>query len=253
MDAQTHWVVKGELTALPNGETPDAVQERELMERQGYVKISTSEEGTFVKWALFAANWASLFFAMEWIFASKPPYHLQYYIAGWFEEIIDDPIATRDRIHVILGKSDIYLPTRTFVEEADADRPDMPELLRRAFTEKSIAPEYSVDCAWDNWAKKFKVQRIGTKSTMAELFGLNPVSFPCQTTHSYDHMVSKAYPAVMETGVPRYDHVLAAMVRSNSEIVWLPYQRVILPSKFSNGKRGVSIITAKAKVDISLL
>ena len=50
--------------------------------------------------------------------------------------------------------------------------------------------------------------------TIAKLWGLNPVSYPCLIGHSYDEAVSRAYPLVTRTGDPHYDHIYAAMAFS---------------------------------------
>lgn len=253
MDAQTYWISKGEVTPVPGGDALDDVQERELMERQGFVKITTGGKATTLTWAVFAANWASLYCAMERIAASAGPYRLKYYLAGWFEEEIADPIAARERIHTILGKSDIHLTSRTFVKDADPARSDMPDLLRQALREGRADPEHSVECAYDQRTGKFNVKRVGTRSEIARLWGMSPVSYPCITGHSYDYIVSQAYRKVITKGEPHYDHVCAAMTQPNSSVLWCTYQRVILPHKFPDGKKGVSILSKEANIDIRIV
>ena len=253
MDAQVYWIARGALTALPDGQILDSVAERELMERQGYVKVTVSPAGTAVKWAVFAANWSSLYFAMEFVATFAGPYRLQYYLAGWFEEEIADAIAARDRIHAILGKSDIHLTSRTFVKDADPDRSEMPPLLREALDKGRADPEHSVDCAYDARTGKFAVRRVGTRSEIARLWGMSPVSYPCITGHSYDYIVSQAYRKVIADCQPHYDHVCAAMTQPNSSVLWCTYQRVILPHKFTDGKKGVSILSKEANVDIRIV
>ena len=95
--------------------------------------------------------------------------------------------------------------------------------------------------------------RIGAQSTIAKLWGLNPVCYPCLSGHSYDQAVSRAYPEVFRTGEPRYDHVYAAMASTRGDVVWVPYQRVVLPLRHERNKRAVRIVTELAKVDISPL
>ena len=64
----------------------DMAQELDLIERQGFVKVTQSANGTEIKWSVFAPNWASLYFALEWIDTFPAPYTLNYNLAGWFEE-----------------------------------------------------------------------------------------------------------------------------------------------------------------------
>jgi hypothetical protein len=58
---------------------------------------------------------------------------------------------------------------------------------------------------------------------------------------------------VLKTGNAHYDHVYAAMTAADGNVVWIPYQRVVLPKRFAHGKRGVAIVTEQTKVDIALL
>ena len=61
-------------------------------------------------------------------------------------------------------------------------------------------------------------------------------------------------PALMsQSGDPHYDHIYAAMVSSKGEVVWMPYQRVVLPLRGGRSKKGVRVVTELAKVDISPL
>jgi hypothetical protein len=79
------------------------------------------------------------------------------------------------------------------------------------------------------------------------------VSYPCLTGHSYDHAVSRVYPEVNRSGEPHHDHIYAAMAAANGDVVWVPYQRVVLPLNLSRSRKGVRIVTELAKVDISPL
>ena len=65
--------------------------------------------------------------------------------------------------------------------------------------------------------------------------------------------MSRIYPQVSRTGEPHYDHIYAAMATPNGEVVWFPYQRVVLPLREGRNKKGVRVITELAKVDISPL
>jgi len=253
VDEQVYWIARGELATLPQENHDGAVLETELLQRRGFIKIVHNKDGTTIKWDLFAANWAAIYFAIDFITSLRGPYHLHYFLAGWFQETYDDVEVARDRIDIILGKSDVRLSTRTFVQEADPKRTDIPSTLKAALTERKIAPEYSVDCIYDPLTGRFLVDRVGAKSTIAQLWGMSPVSYPCLTGHSYDQMVSRAYPKVLKSGDAHYDHVYAAMTAPDGTIVWIPYQRVVLPKRFGHRKRGVAILTERTKVDISVL
>ena len=159
----------------------------------------------------------------------------------------------RARIGVIMGKSDIHLQKRTFVKEVTPTPERMPELLRDALHNRTAIPEVTVDVAYDELSGCFQVGRIGSRSLIARYYGLNPVSYPCQSFHTYHHLVSQAYLKVLKGDEPHYDHVLAAFQMPDSSVLWFPYQRVILPTRLPHGGKGVSVIAEAAKVDITLV
>ena len=98
----------------------------------------------------------------------------------------------------------------------------------------------SIDCAYDPSSQRYRVTRVGPQSTIAKLWGLNPVSYPCLIGHSYDEAVSRAYPQVTRSGEPHYDHIYAAMASARGDVVWVPYQRVVLPLAQGRRARGVA-------------
>jgi len=249
---QTQWIYRGQLMVPPEPQPEDARQEHALLEHQGFVKVVRSPDGTMVTWAVFAPNWASLYFAMEWLGTMPGPYTLKYFLSGWFEETFPDATSARHRIHAIIGKSDIHLSSRTYVQPANPNRPDIPDLLKEALG-NGAPPEFSVDCIFDSASGKFNVERVGRKSEIARVWGLSPVSYPCIIGHSYDQVVSAAYRQVLMTGAPHYDHVCAAMMTPDADVLWYTYQRVILPSKFSGSKKGVVVVSKEAPVDIKVI
>jgi len=251
MVAQIQWIAKGTLQPPPLNASP--LDERDLLHREGYVKIVEDEHGTTIKWAMFASNWASLYFAAEWIHSKTGPFFLQYHSAGWFSETYDHSMEAADRITQLIFKSDIHLSSSVYIRDASENRPDLPDLLRHALREHQADEEHSIDCVYDSHSHKYRVNRVGTKSTIAKFYGMSPISYPCLTGHSYDQVVSRIYPQVNRTGEPHYDHIYAAMATPNGEVVWFPYQRVVLPLREGRSKKGVRVITELAKVDISPL
>ena len=129
----------------------------------------------------------------------------------------------------------------------------MPGLLQQALRDNAADEACSVDCLFDPASQRFRVARVGQQSTIAKLWGVNPVSYPCLTGHSYDLAVSRAYPNVARSGEPHYDHVYAAMASARGDVVWVPYQRVVLPLNLGRSRKAVRIVTELAKVDISPL
>lgn len=253
MTAGVQWVAHGKITPLQHNGGEAIADERALLLREGYVKLEESDTGTIVKWAMFTANWASLFYVMEWIHGAAGPYQLQYYSAGWFNERYEHAWEASDRIHQLIYKSDVHLSQTVYIQDAHENRDDVPMLLQKALQNNEIDEEHSIDCMFDQSSQKFRVTRVGAESTIAKLWGMSPVSYPCLTGHSYDQAVSRVYPDVSRTGEPHYDHIYAAMASANGDVVWVPYQRVVLPLKLGRNKKAVRVVTELAKVDISPL
>lgn len=252
MTEKIHWVGDGRfLPEAPDVET--AGGERELLQRRGLVKIVEDGGGTAVRWSMFSPNWSSLYLAAEWLAGLRGPFQLQYYSAGWFNERHEHCWNAADRIRHLVCKSDVHLSQTVYIQKMSRPRGEVPPLLQRALSDSVASEECSIDCAYDPASQKFRVARIGPKSTIAKLWGVNPVCYPCLSGHSYDQAVSRAYPEVFRSGQPRYDHVYAAMASTRGDVVWVPYQRVVLPLHQERNKRAVRVITELAKVDISPL
>jgi hypothetical protein len=253
MASQVTWIAYGRPVHALENENASEERDSHGLERGGMIKLTFGPDGTEIKWSVFAANWSSLFHVLDWIDTYPAPFTLKYFLMGWFEELLDTAEEARDRIETILAKSDIHLTQRTFIREADPNRKDIPPLLKAALQDRSVLPDYSIDCVLDETHGSFRVGRIGSETPIAKVYGFHPVSYPCINGLSYDHLVSRAYGKVVETGEPHYDHVIAAMTTPNGSVVWFPYQRVVLPHYLPDGRKGVSVVSQVARVDIRLV
>ncbi|MBM3519367.1 MAG: hypothetical protein FJX63_01115 [Alphaproteobacteria bacterium] len=227
--------------------------EWQSLQRRGLVRVVSGPVGTEIKWATFSPCLASLFFISDWLSDLPAPYMLRYFLAGWFEEEFRAPEEAHDRIIDIIARSDIHLMRRVFVQQGDPARNGMPASLRCAWGGRDEALDRSVDCRYDEAVGQFRVIRVGRQSTIAKLWGTEPSTYPCANGGIYDRAVGAAYWDVVQTGAPRYDHVYAAMRMPAGELVWIPYQRVILPGEWQRGTRAVRVLTEIAKVDISII
>ena len=255
MDSDTiFWIANGELVSSLESLGLEAWDEASLLDRKGMVRVSIGREGTSIRWSVFSGNWSSLYFAMDWLLNRPIPITLHYYLSGWFTERFTDADAARQRIHSIMAKSDVHLMTRTFISGVRPNESTyIPDLLERALTKGAVDPEQSIDCRFDPQIERFKVNRIGDQTPIARLWGITPVSYPCINGGSYDQKVSEIYPEVIRSGLPHYDHVYAAMTSKNSTVKWIPYQRVVLPRRFSDGQQGVTVISEVCPVDIKVV
>lgn len=252
MGSGIHWVSDGRLRPPPDV-PPSAAEERNLLQRHGMVKIVENESGTTLRWSMFSANWSSLYFVAEWVSGAAGPFHLQYYSAGWFNERFEDARAASLRIQHLIHKSDVQLSQTVYILSEPENRAEMPPLLRQALRDTAADEDCSVDCHYDSLSQRFRVARVGRQSTIAKLWGVSLTSYPCLSGHAYDVAVSRAYPQVARGGEPSYDHVYAAMTSARGDVVWVPYQRVVLPLNLGRGRKAVRVVTELAKVDISPL
>jgi hypothetical protein len=253
MEEQELWIDKGRLVPPPIIDPSNPVRDRELLGREGRVRITIGLSGTTITWVAFSANWASLYFTKEWIGTVPGPYTLQYFVAGWFTETIEDPQQARDRLDAIMANSDIRLSSSVYIKDMAPKYGRTPSLLLEAYEQRNIDEVHSVDCLLDPQTEQFRVARVGNQSQIARLYGtVSPVSYPCHSGHTYDRIVSAAYGEVWQTKKPRYDHIYAAMVRPDGEVAWFPYHRVILP-KDSKSAPGVVVVAQIAPVDITVV
>jgi hypothetical protein len=252
MANQVTWIAQGKPLPLESAAASET-GELHALNRDGMIKLTFSPSGTEIKWSVFAANWTSIFHVLDWLETYPAPFNLKYFLCGWFNETVETAAEARNRIEIILAKSDIRLSQRTFVREADPRRRDMPALLKAALQDRSVLPDFSIDCVLDESHRSFRVGRIGSETPIAKVFGFHPVSYPCINGLSYDHLVSQAYEKVVATGQPHYDHVIAAMTTPDGTVSWFPYQRVILPHHLPDGRKGVSVVSQVAPVDIRIV
>jgi hypothetical protein len=249
------WIEGGLIVDRPLDEAGLPVSERLLLHSRNYVKIETTDAGTTVKWVMFAANWASVFFVREWLTTLPKPYTLKFFIAGWFEETLGTYLETRDRIDQLMAKSDVRFTERVFTREFNLNGASVvPPDFELAVNEGKIPEDKTVVCVIDTVNERTRVSHVGSDSALASVWGLSPVAYPCLSGHSYDKVVSRPYFEVLKTGRPHHDHVLAAMTHPDGEVRWFGYQRLILPgNQRINGHPTVSVLCHRGAVDIPVL
>ncbi|WP_108883376.1 hypothetical protein [Anderseniella sp. Alg231-50] len=252
MDGTEYWVVNGKVDvdpfSNPQINTPEA-----LMQRSGGVHVKTGHKGTVVRWAMFASNWASLYYVAETLSGLRGPYTFEFFLSGWFSQTVQDPTEAYLRLHDLIVKSDIHLRQKTFVKAMETDNlGTVSNLIGETLVGGRADPETCVDCVYDPSTGRFVVERIGTSSSLAKLYGMSPDSFPCLTGHSYDTIVSQAYKQSLKTEQVVYDHVMAVFPVNDTVNKWMGYQRAIVPYSFGDGRKGVSVVTDFADVEITL-
>lgn len=254
MEQLEFWISNGRLVPKPQAEDGVAIPELVLLDRQGLVKVTVDATGATLKWHGFSASWSSLYFAKEWLCTFNGPYTLKFYFSGWFTETIADADMARNRIDELICKSDLHLSSRVYVRSVNAEGRQLPAVLRDALETGHPRPEFSIDCSIEEESGRVKVERIGSSSAIARLWGMSPVSSPCLSGTSYDKAVSAAYREVLKTGEPHYDHIVAAMMGPDGEVSWIPYQRIVTPGPKLRGRRRlVSVVSEISPVDIAVV
>jgi hypothetical protein len=254
MEVEDLWVHEGRIVARPVNEHDVIFSDRVLLQQQNYVKIQSSKALVTIQWYMSAANWASLFFTMRLISSYGGPFKLVFFNAGWFEETYDKADQAKRRIDGLIGKSDVHLSskvfTRDFLGSISPVAWELVQLLKQGGPDENKA----VICEVNLEREKVEVQNVGKGSVLAGIWGEAPMSYPCQTGHSYDKIVSKAYFRAVNENRPIYDQVLASMVKPNGNVHWISYQRVIFPTqRISANSRLVAVNCALAPVDIEIL
>ena len=251
---QELWIGNGELVPRPVGPKYEKLSDRQLLQKHELVKIEIAPNGTTIKWVMFAANWTSLYFAVQWIGPFMGPFTINFFNSGWFEESYDDVGDVRIRIGSLISKSDIRFSSKTYTKSFDPQEKKMPPLLNSMWEAGCIEDSKAVHCAIDTERHLTQVEHVGADSALAKVWGISPVTYPCLSGHSYDRIVSECYYEVVKTGRPVYDHVLAAMVHPGGEVRWFGYHRLVFlhPLKAGNLPQ-VTIASVVAKVDIPLL
>lgn len=254
MSGQRFWIAEGRIVsdAFIMDLHDDADADADRFNRDGAVRVTTGDLGTEIKWSVFSPCFASLFYAIKWLPTAKAPVVLRFYLAGWFEETYPDVEKAINRIEQVLAKCDLHIKKRTFVEQVDPTGHALPPMLEQTWLNRIVVPETAVDCVYEPQSGRFRVSRIGSESTMAKLYGITPISYPCINGGAYDETVSEAYSDVLDSGKPRYDHVLAALRMSDNVVRWVSYQRIVLP-KHDIKYPSVSVVAEIADVDINLI
>ena len=215
--------------------------------------MNTARKGTVVRWAMFASNWASLYYVAETLRNLPAPYTFEFFLSGWFTQTVNEPTDAYLRLHDLIVKSDIHLRQKTFVKAMKTDNlGSVSNLIGETLVDGRADPENCVDCVYDASTGRFVVERIGTNSSLAKLYGMAPDSFPCLSGHSYDTIVSQAYKQSLKTEQVVYDHVMAVFPVTDTVNKWMGYQRAIVPHSFGDGRKGVSVVTDFANVDITI-
>jgi hypothetical protein len=253
MQGQRFWVEGGSIGPVQ----ADALMIGPIDERErfaaGQVRVTTGTLGTELKWVVLSPCNASLFATTCWLEKTNAPFVLRYFASGWFEEFLDTVEMATRRIEEIIARGDRHFTCHTVIKEYDIKQAPLSPLLSSFVIDGTTVEDYAVECTYEAVSKQFHVERVGRKSAIGRVYGTYLSSFACRSTSSYSDTVSEAYREVLESGLPRYDQILAAMKMPDEEVLWVPYSRLVLPKRGKRGKQAVQVIAEIGRVDIQLI
>ena len=178
------WIKSGAICPRPAKPDGGTISDRKLLHEMSLVKLETGSDGSRVSWVMFGANWSSLYFLSEFITTCVAPITLRYFNAGWFEETLDTPVDAARRLRDLLAKSDVRFAERAYVASFTQERKKMPERLLNALDDVEGADAAAITCAIDTNREIVTVESVGRDSLLGRIWGVSPVSFPCQTGHN---------------------------------------------------------------------
>lgn len=246
------WAQAGKVTSISELECAENSKVEKNLFETGGVRVTVGRNGTEIRWLMQSPCIASLFAVTHWLPQANFPVVLRFHASGWFEEFYEDANAVIDRIEGVIAHGDRHFPVRTFVKQVEPSRSIVATLLIDILENQKIAEVYSVECEYNKYNDRFSVEHIGSRSPIARFYGTFTNSFPC-TVASYGDQVSAGYRAVLETGRPRVDHVLAAFRLPDKQVHWVPYHRLILPVLETGKSNRVRVVSQIAPVAFQVI
>ena len=118
-DRRLSWILNGELTHVLPESVGVSNSELQLLGRSGAIKITETDKGVEIKWVMFSANWASMYYLIESLHLYSGPITFRYFLSGWFSETIETIADATSRAKQLMAKSDVHVSQHTFVQRAD--------------------------------------------------------------------------------------------------------------------------------------
>lgn len=222
--------------------------------REGQVRVTTGPHGSEVKWVLDAPNVTNLSAVCLNLTDFPTPFILRYFVAGWFEEILETAERAVHRIQDLMLRGDRFLGRRTFIKECEPSSETMPTVLLETW-QSGVPPEDSlIECTYDPGVQHFVVEKVGARSPIGRIWGTGPTSGPCVPIGAFDASVSRSYEQVITQGKPRYDEIVAAFLFPDNTVRWVPYHRLVMPvTSFGGNSKRVWVIAEIAKVSFEVI
>ncbi len=248
----------GESDAVPIG---SELREQQTAYRQlGLVKALLTPTTVTFRWDIWNAAPEAIDSVIEFLEIDKQPRRivLDFFYGGWITETFYVPNAAIRRIRETSLYRSVELIDTIFVQEQRLTSIETSsDVIRRGYeyfskaghlfevddekTFKSLYSRALVYSAADGDASFLRLH-VGENAAFARVTNARQsqmarpksgVAFrPCDR---YSKQVSAAYAEVLNKREPRLHHVRALFRKEGNEPVWVPYQRLLLPSSLSDG------------------
>ena len=250
------WISDGRLIDVD----PAIVKRRGLsrfLREERLVLVTVGDSGTAVRWHLAQASWTSLYTLIGQLKICPPPYQLNFFVEGWISETYFRAKDASRRIDELIGKSDARLSKKAYVFEKELEHKHMPQLLQLALAEHEALTDHRVDTVFHENKNMFYLERAGGSSLLSKIMGRNwTETFAGRdeiADSDFDYEVMSHYEQVLERNKPRYDQVFATVTPPGGEPIWASYNRLIVPTRFEDGRIGVSSFCQTSELENTLL
>lgn len=248
----------GPESAIPIG--ADLREQQTAYRQLGLVKALLTPTTVTFRWDVWYAAPEAIEAMIDFLEIDKQPRRivLDFFYGGWITETFYVPSAAVNRIRQSSLYRSVELIDTIFVQEQDLSAIETSgDVIRRGFEyfskvghlfevndERTFKSLYSKALVYTSAGcdASFLRLHVGEDAAFARVTNARQsqmakpqsgVSFrPCDR---YSKQVSAAYTEVLNKREPRLHHVRALFRKEGSEPVWVPYQRLLLPSKLSDG------------------
>ncbi len=245
-------------SAVPIG--PDLREQQTAYRQLGLIKASLTPTTITFRWDIWHAAPEAVDSMIEFLEVDKQPRRivLDFFFGGWATEtfyVAGDAVAR-------IRQADLYrsveLIDTVFVEEQDLESVGTSsEVIRRGFEyferaghlfeiadEKTFKSLYSKALVYTTAETDagFLRLHVGENAAFARVTNARPTQLakpksgvefhPCDR---YSKQISAAYSEVLNKREPRLHHVRALFRKEGQDPMWVPYQRLLLPSTLSDG------------------
>ncbi len=245
------------------------------------VEVATSGTSVNVAWDVAHASPLSIMMVGQFLTTRSPDDNvtLEYFWGAWNRETALSPASAMKRIADLASYRDVVPYSGTMIVR----RPllavrDEGSLIRMTFEawdrdgayfmlgppgDNQLAgiAKFALGFRPDRAEQRLLFDHIGAASGAVRVFGnawardaVGRVCHRTQPDFEFDDRVCSSYAQVLETGEPFVDHIRAAIRRDGGDPVWVPYRRLVIPTRDRFGAPVVlSVCDVRQDIDIPFM